>query len=190
MMPLRTKIGDTHGRLTVIAEAGREKLGGSVWICVCSCGNEVKVLGRLLRSGATKSCGCLRVKHGHSRKDANGKYNGTPTYQSWKAMWTRCTNPNAKDWYLYGERGIRVCARWHIFENFLADMGERPVGLTLDRKNVDKNYTPTNCRWATRSTQAKNRRRYKQKRPWSAAHSYNHRKSMLRAWARRKEEKS
>jgi hypothetical protein len=71
-------------------------------------------------------------------------------------MWTRCTNPNVKSYKDYGGRGITICLRWEQFENFLADMGERPTGLTLDRKNVNGNYEPSNCRWATRKEQAMN----------------------------------
>lgn len=74
-------------------------------------------------------------------------------------MWTRCTNPNVKSYKDYGGRGIRVCKRWEKFEHFLADMGERPEGKTLDRKNVNGNYTPANCKWATRKEQAVNTRK-------------------------------
>ena len=82
----------------------------------------------------------------------------TREYKAWGQMIQRCTNPNNPDYHYYGERGIQVCRRWRKFENFLADMGPCPPGLTLDRKNNDKNYSPSNCRWATRKTQMRNTR--------------------------------
>lgn len=93
-------------------------------------------------------------RHGHGR---NG--NKTPTYRSWNAMLCRCTHPTNKMYHAYGGRGITVCERWMTFANFLADMGERPAGLTLDRINNDGNYEPDNCKWATRSEQNSNTRR-------------------------------
>ncbi len=94
------------------------------------------------------------MKHGHNRK---GRV--TRTYRSWAAMRTRCTNPRQKDWHSYGGRGISVCSRWDLFENFLADMGECPSGHTLDRINSNGNYEPSNCRWATPQQQSRNTKR-------------------------------
>jgi hypothetical protein len=76
-------------------------------------------------------------------------------------MWTRCTNPNVDNFERYGGRGIKICKRWHRFENFLADMGHRPAGKTLDRINSNGNYKPSNCRWATPLEQRHNRRKRK-----------------------------
>ena len=107
-------------------------------------------------NGFTKSCGCLKREanrtHGHTSRTGN-----TPTYDSWKAMKFRCLNPKARFYRLYGGRGIKICDRWlHSFENFLEDMGERPAGLTLDRRDSNGNYEPQNCRWATPAEQVRN----------------------------------
>src|SRR6187549_3886221 len=91
--------------------------------------------------------------HGHASKGTI-----TPTYSSWKAMIQRCSNPNNTAWERYGARGIKVCERWMIYENFLADMGEKPAGLSLDRKDNSKGYFKENCKWATPKEQQSNRR--------------------------------
>lgn len=94
-----------------------------------------------------------RHKHGHSTKDG-----GSPTYKSWRSMLARCENRNNDNFHLYGGRGILVCDRWHDFTLFLTDMGERPIGTTIDRLNPDGDYGPGNCRWATSAQQAANKR--------------------------------
>ncbi len=94
----------------------------------------------------------MRIKHGHGRRSSQ-----TRIWRAWKSMLQRCEAPNNRGYSRYGGRGISVCERWHDFSNFLADMGERPEGLTLDRINNDGNYEPGNCRWATIKEQSRNK---------------------------------
>ncbi len=157
--PVFDLTGQVFGRLTVL-----EYIGSSRWRSRCSCGNETTPVTSSLRSGATQSCGCLALeaksavgranrRHGHAQR-----HEMTRTYKSWISMRQRCRNANAPNFASYGGRGIAVCARWDSFELFLADMGPRPEGMSIDRIDVDGNYEPGNCRWATPKQQQANRR--------------------------------
>lgn len=153
MSKIKDLCGRVYGSLFVISFAGLTSARKARWFCVCACGRGAAPIGASLANGHTTSCGCVRA----TIKKTHGA-TGTPTHNTWLAMKARCANPKASDYPNYGGRGVTVCNRWLNFENFLRDMGARPVGMTLERMNVNGGYEPGNCEWATQKQQSRNRR--------------------------------
>lgn len=156
-MGLIDMTGKKCGRLTVLERAENDKHGNAMWKCKCECGNIITTLGYQLRSGHTKSCGCLQkdivrkmnTKHGYSK---------TRIYRIWDAMKGRCLNPNNDAYENYGGRGIEICEEWMDPVNFIEwayDNGYND-NLTIERIDIDGNYEPSNCTWVTRAEQNRN----------------------------------
>ena len=152
--------GYFYGLWTIVREIPARRDEKVAWLCRCVCGTVRVVCGQSLRSGQSKSCGCLRSEVHRGIKTKHGK-SGTAEYRAWCGMRDRCYNSNLPNHFNYGGRGISVCARWRkSFEAFFADVGPRPSRRhSLERRNTNGNYEPKNCCWATRSRQNANTRR-------------------------------
>jgi hypothetical protein len=171
--------GQTFGYWTVIGPNQKHPTRtDSHWPCRCICGATKLVTGGNLRYGRTRSCGC-RMYDLIGQKNSTHGMSKTRIYHTWHQMLRRCENSAFYDYRYYGARGIRVCERWHKFENFYADMGDKPGrGYSLDRyPDNDGNYEPGNCRWATRKEQSRNRR---SNRPLT----FNGKTQILGEWAK------
>ena len=149
--------GLRFGRLTILKRENNSPSGQPMWLCLCECGKKKIIQGYHIRSGNTRSCGCLQKEIASMIKTQHG-YGKTKIYKVWTIMIQRCVNTNNKEYHNYGKRNIRVCARWRKFKNFLEDMGEAPVGYQIDRIDNNGNYCLENCHWVTPKQNSQNKR--------------------------------
>jgi hypothetical protein len=170
-------VGQKFNRLEVLALDSVKK-GATQWLCKCDCGEIIIVAGFRLKNGHTRSCGCLN-KESLSRIATKHGFSSHSAYHTYLNIIDRCYNTNNKMFKYYGGRNITVCERWlglNGMENFLSDVGTRPPGHDLDRKDNDKGYSPDNCRWATRTDNMRNTRR-------TPEVEFNGKSQSLPAWA-------
>lgn len=169
-------LGQRFGKLVVKEKLlERDSQGLVLWKCACDCGNMHIAPGAVMKKGATKSCGCQRTE---SLAEINRTHSQSRTkvYQVWRGMKKRCELESQQNFANYGGRGITVCTRWMSFEKFFQDMGHPPPGMSIERKDVNGNYEPSNCTWATQEEQCNNRRQ-------TIFLEYRGRKNTLVRWA-------
>lgn len=156
-------IGERIGRI-VLLDVIRESRNPTMFLVRCDCGVECQKMASHVNRGGCISCGCFKAENMGNIKRTHGHTplnNASRTYRSWQAMYTRCYRPDGVSYKYYGARGVKVCDRWigdGGFDRFLSDMGQRPAGMSLDRVDPFKDYSPDNCRWADAYTQASNKR--------------------------------
>ncbi len=149
--------GERFGRLTIVREL-EKKSTHRAFECRCECGNVTVSSLCNLMAGHTRSCGCLAKEVRIAVFTTHGQTNSAE-YNAWRGMRQRCLSPDNPEYERYGARGIKVCERWRSFENFIADIGEKPSpSHSIDRINNDMDYSPDNCKWSTPKEQARNRR--------------------------------
>lgn len=195
------EIGTRFTRLVAVSETRKVMPNGrllSAWLMVCDCGKEKVCASQNLKGGRQKSCGCLRAEKSSDTKTIHGAQKTGqrwPEYSIWSAMKRRCLNPKSKFFRYYGGRGITVCDRWAFgangltgFQCFVNDMGRRPSPeLSIDRIEVNGNYEPGNCRWATKKEQHDNRRPFVQTKCVHTAETKARMSARMRdIWATRK----
>lgn len=156
----RVSEGSVVGRLYVKEKTpSRSKNGSVLWVCICECGEELLVQSSTLNKGLKQPCGCLERETYRTRRNTHG-LSGTREYNSWMGMKQRCYYQDHAEYKNYGGRGIQVCQEWKdSFENFIRDMGPAKEGESIDREDVNKDYTKENCRWASASVQGFNTRK-------------------------------
>lgn len=170
-------IGRKFGRLTVLAQAGTTKDHRQKWLCECECGKIKAIIGKDLKSGHTRSCGCLALETFKTKATTHGMTK-TKEYRAWCLMKNRCYQKKNNRYQYYGGKGIKVCDRWlNCFEKFYNDMGKCPDGYSIDRIDPNKDYSPENCRWADTYTQANNKTN-------CTFIEYNGEKKTITQWAR------
>ncbi len=152
------------GHLRLIRVNSIENTGGIFWLCECVCSNRITRLEKNLiavqKRGGASSCGCKNAERLLGVLTTHGKRRAS-IYTIWCGMKARCLNPKSPIFQHYGGRGIKICEKWMTFQGFYTDMGDRPPGFSLDRIDNNGNYCKSNCRWATRQEQARNKRNIK-----------------------------
>lgn len=169
-------VGKRIGRLIITGRDMLIKSGRSYYKCLCICGNTKSIRMDHLVKAETNSCGCIQREAIIKTARRHGMSH-TATFWTWTRMKGRCSNKKNSSFRNYGGRGIKVCERWHKFENFYEDMGDKPINKSIDRINNNGNYEPSNCRWADNYQQTNNRR-------FNVVLEFNGEKMTVSNWAR------